>query len=138
VFLSGRIDGVELGEAAGWRQKAVRELESAGYDTYDPTRVIRGKEVYQPTPNEVFTNDRWNLSRSDVVLVNLSLPETIRAADAPFYTIGEMFLAHQMGLPLIVFGSTYVGRPGYEAIVTRSFETLDDAIEYIMDTYPAG
>lgn len=136
VFLSGRIDGVELPEAAGWRQRAAERLHAAGFTTYDPTRVIRAAAgSYRPTPNEVFTNDRWNLARADVMLVNLTLPPMIASRDAPFFTIGEMFLAHAAGVPLIVFGSCFEGRPGYEAIVTRSFPSEELALDYIIHTY---
>lgn len=135
VFLSGRIDGVDLDEAAGWRQTATLRLAEHGFDVYDPTRVMREHTDYHPIPNEVFTNDRWNLARSDVLLVNLRLPETLRSRDIPFFTIGEMFLAHQAGLPVIVFGSPLAGRPAHDAIVTRGFATLDDALAYIVNTY---
>lgn len=135
VFLSGRIDGVSLDDASGWRAKATARLGEAGFDVYDPTRVMRARDSYTAIPREVFTNDRWNLARSDILLVNLELPDTIRTRDAPFFTIGEMFLAHEAGLPVIVFGSPFEGRPGHEAIVTRSFAELDEAMRYIMDTY---
>ncbi|GEM_PF-4721614 len=135
VFLSGRIDGIELADAARWRLKASERFDAAGIDVYDPTRVMRQAERYQPQPNEVFHNDRWNLSRSDILLVNLALPPTIESHRAPFFTIGEMFLAHAAGKPIIVFGSSFVGRPGYEAIVTRSFEHSDEAIGYILAAY---
>lgn len=140
VFLSGMIDGLPLDECSSWRQKASAALEEAGFDTYDPTRVMRtarskGGEGYQAAPIEVFTNDRWNLNRSDVVLANLDLPETIESRRAPFFTIGELFLAHAAGLPIIVFGTTFKGRPGYEAIVTKTFEELDDAVAYVVEHY---
>jgi hypothetical protein len=136
VFLSGRIDGVDLAEASRWREIATLRLGDDGFDVYDPTQVMRAESGnYRPTANEVFTNDRWNLARCDLVLVNLTLPAMLRNRDVPFFTIGEMFLAHQAGLPLIVFGSCLEGRPGYDAIVTRSFPELDDAIRYIVATY---
>jgi hypothetical protein len=135
VFLSGMIDGVSIAESSGWRQEATRVLAAAGFDTYDPTRVILASEDYRPTANEVFTNDRWNLARADVLLVNLCLPPTIESQKAPFFTIGEMFLAHAAGLPIISFGSCFRGRAGYEAIVTRSFDELAGALRYIADHY---
>lgn len=138
VFLSGRIDGVDLTEASKWRQAAAARLNEAGFDVYDPTRVMRERRDYRAVPNEVFTNDRWNLARSDVLLINLTLPDMLRSRDLPFFTIGEMFLAHQAGVPLIVFGSCLEGRPGYDAIVTRSFASMDEAIGYITATYGAG
>lgn len=135
VFLSGRIDGLDHGSAASWRQRAKGFLFEAGMSVYDPTAIISGTSNYAPTPNEVFTNDRWNLARADVLLVNLDLPETIRSRDAPFFTIGEMFLAHHSGHPIITFGGCFDGRPGFEAIVTRSFTTLDEALAYIVKAY---
>jgi hypothetical protein len=136
VFLSGMIDGVSIAESSSWRQEAARVLLAAGFETYDPTRVIlASKGDYRPTANEVFTNDRWHLARADVLLVNLSLPPMIESHKAPFFTIGEMFLAHAAGLPIITFGSCFRGRAGYEAIVTRSFDEMVDALRYIADHY---
>jgi hypothetical protein len=135
VFLSGRIDRVDLKDAAQWRQVASELLWQEGFDVYDPTRVMLQTSWTGPIPKEVFTNDRWNLMRSDVLLVNLNLPETIDRRDIPFFTIGEMFIAHEIGLPLITFGGCYEGRPGYDAIVTRSFETMDAALHYVISAY---
>jgi nucleoside 2-deoxyribosyltransferase len=136
VFLSGMIDGLSLEESSAWRLKAGAALEDAGFDTYDPTRVMRAAgQQYQPAPIEVFTNDRWNLARCDVVLANLALPKVIDSSKAPFFSIGELFLAHAAGLPIIVFGKTFRGRAGYEAIVTKTFDEMDDAIAYIVAHY---
>ncbi len=136
VFLSGMIDGLPLEDASTWRQRASRVLEDAGFLTYDPTRVMRAAGAqYRATPNEVFTNDCWHLARSDVLLVNLTLPATIESQKAPFFTIGEMFLAHAAGLPILVFGNCFRGRPGYEAIVTRDFDGLEPALQYLIHHY---
>lgn len=133
VFLSGPIDGLDLADASTWRKHAAARFAAAGVDTYDPTGVMTAG--YVPVPNEVFANDRWHLLRSDVVLVNLDLPGTISTHDAPFFTIGEMFLAHAAGLPIITVGKVFRGRPGYEAIVTRSVDDLDSAVDYILARY---
>jgi hypothetical protein len=135
VFLSGRIDRIDLKEAAHWRQQASELLWREGFEVYDPTRVMLQGTWTGPVPKEVFTNDRWNLMRSDVVLVNLNLPETIDRRDIPFFTIGEMFIAHEIGLPLITFGGCYEGRPGYDAIVTRSFDSMEAALCYVVRAY---
>ena len=136
VFLSGMIDGLPLEECSAWRRRAVAVLDEAGFDTYDPTAVIAAAgDGYRAMPNEVFTNDRWNLMRSDVVLANLDLPPTIESGNAPFFTIGELFLAHAAGLPIVAFGRTFRGRKGYEAIVTRTTDDLDEALAYIVGNY---
>ena len=100
-----------------------------------PPRVISSTPSHTAGPNEVFANDRWHLHRSDVMLVNLDLAETIAAHDAPFFTIGEMFLGHAANLPIITVGKVFRGRPAYEAIVTRTFDELDAAVDYIIATY---
>lgn len=135
VFLSGPIDGLPLDVASSWRQRASTRFADAGVDTYDPTKVIASSPGHTAGPNEVFANDRWHLHRSDVMLVNLDLAETIAAHDAPFFTIGEMFLGHAANLPIITVGKVFRGRPAYEAIVTRTFDELDDAADYIIATY---
>jgi len=135
VFLSGPIDGLAIADAAGWRRHATNRFAEAGIAVYDPTAVILATPGYAPVPNEVVTNDWYNLRRSDVVLVNLDLPATIATQDAPFFTIGEMFLAHELHLPIITVGKVFRNRPGYEAIVTRSFDDLDEAVEHIIATY---
>lgn len=130
------IDGLTFEECSSWRRRAVTFLDEAGFDAYDPTAVIAAAgDGYRAEPNEVFTNDRWNLMRSDVVLANLDLPETIESTKAPFFTIGELFLAHDAGLPIVAFGHTFRGRPGYEAIVTRTTDNLDEALAYIVSAY---
>lgn len=132
------IDGLPLAESSGWRQRAAEVLSEAGFDFYDPTRVMRAQgSDYHATPNEVFTNDCWNLSRADVMVVNLDLPPALETRNAPFFTIGEMFLAHAAGLPVIVFGQAFRGRPGYEAIVTRSFDDMAAALRYVIEHYGA-
>ena len=136
VFLSGMIDGLPLAESSDWRQRASADLTQAGFDCYDPTRVMRAHGAgYRAAPNEVFTNDRWHLARADVMLVNLELPPVLETRHAPFFTIGEMFLAHHAGLPVVVFGQAFRGRPGYEAIVTRSFDDMAGAVRYIVEHY---
>jgi hypothetical protein len=135
VFLSGPIDGLPLEVASSWRQRAAARFAEVGVDTYDPTRVISATAGHTAGPNEVFANDRWHLLRSDVMLVNLDLAESIATHDAPFFTIGEMFLGHAANLPIITVGKVFRGRPAYEAIVTRTFDELDAAVDYIIATY---
>jgi hypothetical protein len=135
VFLSGPIDGLPFDVARSWRSRAAARFSDADVDTYDPTGVMSSTPGHTAGPNEVLANDRWHLQRSDVMLVNLDLAETIASHDAPFFTIGEMFLGHAAHLPIITVGKVFRGRPGYEAIVTRTFDELDAAIDYIIATY---
>lgn len=133
IFLSGRIDGLSDSKRAGWRKQADQFLHQLGYKTYNPTALMTGE--YSATPNEVFMNDTYYLKRADVVLCNMDLPETTKSHEGPFFTIGEMFLAHNLGIPIITFGSCFKGRPGYEAIITKNLESLSDTLDYIALNY---
>lgn len=135
IFLSGRIDGISLEESSNWREEATKIFNAAGYETYNPTKRMKEVKSYLGIPNEVYTNDTYYLSLSNVVLVNLELPELVKIDSAPFFTIGEMFLAHKAGKPIITFGNSFKGRPGYEAIITRNFPTMKPAIDYIINMY---
>jgi hypothetical protein len=133
VFLSGRIDGVDKTVSAGWRDQAELCFRDSNYQTYNPSSYF--SEFAKSSPNEIFTRDTYYLRRADVLLVNLDLPETIVSQDAPFFTIGEMFLAHASGMPIVTFGQCFRGRPGYEAIVTKSMENLEQCTSYIKENY---
>ncbi len=129
VYLSGMMDGVTVEEGNAWRVKATEYLKDRGFDTYNPYDGKQPGHVYEP--NEVHTRDIHYLDRSDVVLVNLDIPQMIENSKIPFFTIGEMYLAHRDRKPIIAYTNCLSKRHGYKAIVTKSFTNLDDAMEYI-------
>ncbi len=53
----------------------------------------------------------------------------------PFFTIGEMFLARETKKPVVACTNCLAGRPGYEFVVTKSLDTLDECLEYIVLNY---
>ena len=137
VYLSGSMDGVSIEEGNKWRLHASEKLKNAGFDVYNPYDGIPlTKEAHRAaTPNEVFHKDIWYLEKSDIVLVNLDLPETIKSKGMPFFTIGELFLAHRDRKVLVSYTNPLQGRHGYEAIITKTLKDLDEAIDYIIINY---
>ena len=137
VYLSGRMDGVSVEEGNEWRLIATKKLNQAGYKVYNPYsgKSSNKEEHKKHTANEVFHRDVFFLDKSDIVLVNLDMPESIMTKDAPFFTIGEMFLAQRDRKPIISFKNPFVGRHGYEAIITKTLENLDEAIDFIVLNY---
>lgn len=129
VYLSGMMDGVTVEEGNAWRLKAADFFKHHGVDTYNPYDGKMPSHVYEP--NEVHGRDIYYLDRSDVILVNLDLPKVIENSKIPFFTIGEMYLAHRDRKPIIAYTNCLANRHGYKAIVTKSFTNLDDAMEYI-------
>ena len=137
VYLSGRMDGVSVEEGNRWRLIQGAKLIEAGFEIYNPYsgKPADKKEHLEYTPNEIHHRDIHFLNKSSILLVCLEMPEMIRAKDAPFFTIGEMYLAHKAEMPIICHQNPFSGRHGYEAIVTKTLPTLDDAVEYIIENY---
>jgi len=129
VYLSGMMDGVSVEEGNAWRLKASKFLKDKGYDTYNPYDGKMPGHVYEP--NEVHNRDLFYLDRSDIVLVNLDITPVIENSKIPFFTIGEMYLAHRDRKPIIAYTNCLSHRHGYRAIVTKSFTNLDESLEYI-------
>ena len=129
IYLSGSMDGVTFEDGNGWRVKATTFLNAHGFKTYNPyDGYVPGR---QEGHNEVLHRDIHYLDNSDIVLVNLDLPPMIENKKIPFFTIGEMFLAHRDRKPIIAYTNCLASRHGYEAIVTKSFTNLQDSLEYI-------
>jgi len=137
VYLSGSMDGVSIEEGNNWRIYASKRLEEAGFECYNPyTGLPLTKKAHQGcTPNEVFHRDIYYLDKSDIVLVNLSMPNVVESNKVPFFTIGEMFLAHRDRKPIVSFKNPLQGRSGYEAIISKTLEDLDTAIDYIINNF---
>ena len=131
------MDGVSIEEGNSWRTYAADKFREAGFEVYNPYDGLPlTKKAHQDcTPNEVFQKDIWYLEKSDIVLVNLSMPEMIKSKGMPFFTIGELFLAHRDRKILVSYTNPLQGRHGYEAIMTKTLEDLDGAIDYIIQNY---
>lgn len=129
VYLSGMMDGVSVDEGNKWRKEAETFLKEQGFEVFNPY------DIDGSSPNETFHNDIFYLDRSDIVLVNLNLPEKIENKKIPFFTIGELFLAHRDRKPIISFTNCVNGRFGYEAIVTKTLPNLKECLEYIRNNY---
>ncbi len=133
VYLSGPMDGVTREEGNNWRKFSTDYLLNHNIITYNPyTGCIHDEKT---TANEVFSRDIYYLDKSDIVLVNLDLPETIQNTKMPFFTIGEMFLAHRMRKPIVAYTNCLKGRFGYDAIVTKSLDNLADSLDFIVTNY---
>ena len=129
VYLSGMMDGVSVEEGNAWRVEATNYFKLHDYETYNP---YDGKVLdHNYTPNEILHRDIYFLDKSSIVLVNLTLPEFIESKKTPFFTIGEIFLAHRDRKPIISYTNCYAGRHGYEAIVTKTLPNLSECCEYI-------
>lgn len=120
VYLAGPITGLDYAGATDWREYAVRWFRERGIEAYSPLRAktylkdeksIDGSPgAYQrvhplSAPKGICTRDRWDVSRSDVVLMNL--------LGATRVSIGTMIEvgwadAYRVPIVLVMEGAEYV------------------------------
>ena len=133
VYLSGMMDGVTTEEGNEWRVKATSFFDTYGFNTFNPYKIHPVNSGCEP--NEIHVNDLYYLDRSDIILANMVLPKVLDNSKIPFFTIGELYLAHSKGKPVIAYTNCLADRLSYKAIVTKGFTNLDDAMEYITSVY---
>lgn len=135
VYLSGCMDGVSEEQGNGWRKKASLYLKEHDFDIYNPYDIALGEDKNNRTSKEIHDNDIYWLDKSDIILVNLMLPDIIKSSDIPFFSIGELYLGHRARKPIISFTNCLSHRAGYQAIVTKSLPNLEECLEYIVLHY---
>lgn len=96
VYLAGPISGLSFNGAVDWRQEAIEELSDVGIRGLSPMRYKEylkaedliidsyeeGKDIHSLAPilsssRGITTRDRWDVSRCDVLLVNLLGAKTV-------------------------------------------------------------
>jgi len=133
IYLSGMMDGVTEAEGNEWRMQATRFFNDRGFDTFNPYKIHPVNSGCEP--NEIHVNDLYYLERADVVLANMVLPPRLENSKIPFFTIGELYLAHAAKKPVVAFTNCLGERLSYKAIVTKGFTNLEDAMEYVASVY---
>lgn len=137
VYLSGCMDGVSVEEGNTWRLKATEFFTHAGWNVYNPYdgKSTNKAEHDKYTPNEIHHRDIYFLEKADVILVNLDLPALVENSKIPFFTIGEMYLAHRDRKPVVAYTNCLRGRAGYESIVTKTLPDLEACMNYIVEKF---
>lgn len=83
IYLAGPITGCSYKGCTEWRSSVQQELETAGFEAYSPMRGkehLKNKKKIRSTTQEnaildnhgVFARDKYDVQRSDIILVNLS------------------------------------------------------------------
>jgi nucleoside 2-deoxyribosyltransferase len=149
VYLAGPIAGLMYGEATDWREHARSRLSQFGIIGLSP---MRGKEflasVAGPltadedahsslgpiyTSRGIMTQDRWDATRCDVMLVNLLGAKTVSIG-----TMMELAWADLSRIPTVVAmepGNIHQHPMVAEAIDFRH-ATLDGAIQNVLAMLP--
>jgi len=130
VFLSGAIEEVGI-FAYGWRNKAVKLLAARGFKAVNP--MDYALEEQDCEAKEIVSKNMFLQKSCDLILVEYTIPNR-----AYIGTDFEMTWAYMNNQPVITFAdSSYVNRVYLNFLSTKVASSLEDAVEYIANTYPS-
>jgi hypothetical protein len=95
-YLGGPINGCTDEEANGWRSAVKPLIEAAGHDWIDPmARDYRGREMEPGIAAEIVENDKDDILRSDVLLMNCPKPSVGTSMEVLFGWSSEQARRHR-------------------------------------------
>ncbi len=128
IYLAGKISGLTQAEASKWRVKAIFSLLRVGIKAHNPLEGFDINGQYEP--QEIVIRNKYYIDKSDIILAEMDYREPSPG------TIGEIVYAAMKGKPVITWGrAEYNERAWIKAHVTKHFETLEEAIDYIIAMY---
>lgn len=130
VFLSGAIEEVGI-FAYGWRNKAVKLLAARGFKAVNPMDYALEEKGCEA--KEIVSKNMFLQKSCDLILVEYTIPNR-----AYIGTDFEMTWAHINNQPVITFADkSYINRVYLNFLSTKVALSLEDAVEYIANTYPS-
>lgn len=140
IYLAGPISGLGWDEATKWRNKVSNHLTEFGIETLSPLRYKNFLSTEKAladhyndrplaTTRGIYTRDRWDVSRSDLIFVNLLGAKTISIG-----TVMEIAWADMLNKPIIIVAEE--GNAHLHAMVVESagyiVPTLEDGIDVVI------
>lgn len=134
TYLAGRMSGLSLEQMNSWREEATQLLKDKSNNmihTENPCHFYnfeRDPSTY--TEKEVKEFDLHLVKNCDLVLVNLNFADSIGTAI-------ELHMAHDVwNVPVIaVRNKGNKSHPWIDLSVTKFCETLEDAVDHIIEFY---
>jgi len=128
VYLSGKMAGLSKEEMSEWREKAADELIEANFNILNPVNTDFGANA---SDREIIDSNDYQIGHSDLLLVELYYEQI------SIGTICEIVEARSQGKPVIAWGTAYniVNHPHVRGRITRHFEFLVDAVQYVIENY---
>lgn len=126
IYLAGKMSGLSYEEMNGWRTKAKMLLKEAGFGILNPVESEISEDL---TAREIVTNNKTMIRKSDIILAEFD-------NEAPsFGTVGEIVFSSELRIPVISWGRHPIRNPWIQEHVVRHFETMEEAIAYLVNCY---
>lgn len=131
VFLSGAIEDVQSDFIYSWRIKAASLLADRGFKAVNPMDYALEEENCEP--KEIVDKNIFLQKSCDILLVEYQLLQR-----AYIGTDFEMTWAHLNNQPIIIWAHKDVQHRKYlKFLATKLADNLEEAVEYISNTYPS-
>ena len=139
IYLAGPIQFVSQEEAEDWREYAMNIISmmntTFGEDMFGFFDPCRGKDLSKKYGIEdakpLVMRDLADIRASDVVLMNI--PSGARIIG----TACELMYVHMIGVPVVIVCDENDSKhPWIHFLATKTFRTLDEAINWIADEIP--
>lgn len=135
IYLAGKMSGLNKIERTRWRQNVQQYFYTRSMnhikvispcDFYDIDTV----DLHLITEKEIKLFDLGQVRTSNVILVNLTYPDSIGTAM-------ELMLAEELHIPIIAFGvvASNPVHPWITESVTKFCDTYQEACDYITKYY---
>jgi nucleoside 2-deoxyribosyltransferase len=132
VFLSGAIEDVQSDFKYSWRDEATSLLDNRGFKAVNPLDYALEEENCEP--KEIVDKNLFLQKSCDIILVEYRL-----LYRAYIGTDFEMTWAHLNNQPIIVWAHQDLQHRIYlKFLATKLADTLEEAVEYICNTYPSN
>lgn len=134
IYLSGGMGGLSFEEQVGWRNQIVDTITSDNFLTvkpifFNPPYFYTPSNNYHKTEKEVMEFDLYKLRKSDIVIVNFNVPNSIGTAM-------ELMLAKEYHIPIIGINIEHKElHPWLIECCGRMCDSTEEAIEYVKNYY---
>lgn len=131
VFLSGAIEDVQSDFIYSWRIEAASLLADRGFKAVNPMDYALEEENCEP--KEIVDKNIFLQKSCDILLVEYQLLQRAYVG-----TDFEMTWAHLNNQPIIVWAHKDMQHRKYlKFLATKLADSLEEAVEYISNTYPS-
>jgi len=135
IYLAGGMTGLSLEEQTKWRIKFRDAVKYGGFEyeknpiIFDPTQHYSLFDHQQKSEKEVMEFDLYNLKRSDLIVVNFNVPNSIGTAM-------ELMVAKEHNIPVIGLNKNkYELHSWLTECCTRICDDFRELVNHTVDFY---